>query len=114
MLEYKFIIDEKRAICLDDGLEIGECDFLEDGNLWNIIHTGVNSKYQGQGMARKLVELVIQKAKEFLTISDDNIEAIASRCGWSDPVFFARQFKRKEGITPHMFRRRQREKMLLP
>lgn len=64
MLEYKFIIDEKRAICLDDGLEIGECDFLEDGNLWNIIHTGVNSKYQGQGMARKLVELVIQKAKE--------------------------------------------------
>lgn len=64
MLEYKFIIDEKRAICLDDGVEIGECDFLEDGNLWNIIHTGVNSKYQGQGIARKLVELVIQKAKE--------------------------------------------------
>lgn len=65
MLEYKFIIEEKRAVCFDDGIEIGECDFFEEGNSWNIIHTGVNSKYQGQGIARKLVELVIQKAKEF-------------------------------------------------
>lgn len=68
----------------------------------------------GHSPMEYLIRLRIQKAKEFLTISDDNIEAIASRCGWSDPVFFARQFKRKEGITPHMFRRRQREKMLLP
>ena len=30
--------------------------------LWNIVHTEVNSKYQGQGIARKLVENVIENA----------------------------------------------------
>ena len=44
--------------------EVGECDFLETENYWNIIHTEVNNEYQGQGIARKLVECIIENAKK--------------------------------------------------
>ena len=31
---------------------------------WNIVHTEVDGTYQGQGIARKLVECVIENAKK--------------------------------------------------
>ena len=65
MIDVKFLKSENRAVLYDESAEIGECNFIENENIWNIIHTAVDSKYQGQGIARKLVELVIQKAKEF-------------------------------------------------
>jgi predicted GNAT family acetyltransferase len=43
--------------------KIGECDFIELNDVWNIIHTEVDSLYQGQGIARKLVECIIENAK---------------------------------------------------
>ena len=64
MIKILFEIEKKRAVAYDDNKEIGECDFIEENDVWNIIHTGVNSKYQGQGIARKLVECVIKNAKE--------------------------------------------------
>ena len=65
MIKILFEIEKKRAVVYDDNKEIGECDFIENNGTWNIIHTGVNSKYQGQGIARKLVECVIRNAKEY-------------------------------------------------
>lgn len=64
MIKYVFEKDVKRSVAYDDEKEIGECDYLEIEDTWNIIHTGVSSKYQGQGIARKLVELVLEKAAE--------------------------------------------------
>ena len=64
MIKILFEIEKKRAVVYDDNKEIGECDFIDNNGTWNIIHTGVNSKYQGQGIARKLVECVIKNAKE--------------------------------------------------
>ena len=65
MIKILFEIENKRAVAYDNDVEIGECDFIENNGTWNIIHTGVNSKYQGQGIARKLVECVIKNAKEY-------------------------------------------------
>ena len=65
MIKILFEIEKNRAVVYDDNKEIGECDFIENNGTWNIIHTGVNSKYQGQGIARKLVECVIKNAKEY-------------------------------------------------
>lgn len=64
MINVRFIEKEKRAVAYDNEAEIGECDFEELENTWNIIHTGVNSKYQGQGIAKELVKCVIENAKE--------------------------------------------------
>ena len=65
MINIKFLKDENRSVIYDDFVEIGECNFLENGDIWNIVHTGVDSKYQGQGLARKLVECVIENSKKF-------------------------------------------------
>lgn len=64
MVNIKFLKDENRAVIYDENTEIGECNFLEKEDTWNIIHTAVDSKYQGQGLARKLVECIIENAKE--------------------------------------------------
>ena len=64
MIEVIFEKEKNRAIATDNGSIIGECDFIIQKNAWNIVHTIVNSKYQGQGIARKLVESIIDNAKE--------------------------------------------------
>ena len=60
------IIFEKnnnRAIALDEDKIIGVCEYITSNNQWNIIHTEVNEDYQGQSIAKKLVNCVIENAK---------------------------------------------------
>ena len=64
MVKIIFDKDNNQAIAYDNNLKIGECVFLESEDSWNIIHTEVNNNYQGQGIAKKLVECVIEAAKE--------------------------------------------------
>ena len=63
MIEIVFKLDENKTIAYDSEKKIGECDFEEIDDIWNITHTEVDSAYQGQGIAKKLVENVIQNAK---------------------------------------------------
>ena len=60
----KINFEENKSVAYDDNKQVGECDFIEKGDTWNIIHTEVNDTYQGQGIARKLVECVIENAKK--------------------------------------------------
>ena len=61
MINIKF--EENKSIAYDDSKQIGECNFIEKEDVWNIIHTEVDNKYQGKGVARKLVECIIENAK---------------------------------------------------
>ena len=64
MIKIVFKEKEKRSIAYDLDKQIGECDFEETNDTWNITHTEVDSTYQGQGIAKKLVENVIQNAQK--------------------------------------------------
>lgn len=64
MISIIFISKENRAVSYDNNIEIGECVFKELENIWNIIHTVVDRKYQGQGIAKRLVKCVIENSKE--------------------------------------------------
>lgn len=61
MIEIKF--EKSKSVAYDGKIRVGECDFVETNNVWNIIHTEVDLSYQGQGIARKLVESVIENAE---------------------------------------------------
>lgn len=63
MIEIKFEKENNKSVAYDNNIKIGECVFVESGGYWNIIHTEVSHLYQGQGIARKLVEKVIENAK---------------------------------------------------
>ena len=64
MIEIIFDKEKNRAVAYDNTIQVGECDFLETENYWNITHTEVNNEYQGQGIARKLVECIIENVKK--------------------------------------------------
>lgn len=65
MIDIRFLKDENRAVAYDDNKIIGECNFTEEKNIWNIVHTEVNEKYQGQGIARRLVDCIIDYAEKY-------------------------------------------------
>ena len=64
MIEIIFDKEKNRAVAYNNTIQVGECDFLETEDYWNITHTEVNDEYQGQGIARKLVECIIENAKK--------------------------------------------------
>lgn len=64
MIEVRFEEDKNRVALYDGLKEIGECTFSRSEKIWIIDHTLVSSEYGGQGLARKLVEAVIDAAKE--------------------------------------------------
>ena len=79
MIDIIFEKDKNRSVAFDNNAIIGECDFVIQKNIWNIVHTVVNSKYQGQGIARKLVNCVIENALK------ENKEVIAD-CSYAKKV----------------------------
>jgi len=85
MIKVQF--ENDKAVAYDDDRKIGKCEFIESNDTWNIIHTEVDNSYQGQGIAKKLVECVILASKEL------NKNLIAN-CSYAKKVIE----KTKEGL----------------
>ena len=79
MINIKFEHDADRASAFDGKVKIGECVFVEEGNNWNIVTTRVNSNYQGQGIARRLVEVVLKHAAK-------NQKKVVATCSFAKKV----------------------------
>ena len=56
--------DNQRAALYDEGKLIGECDYELEDDHWVITHTFVEKAYGGQGLARKLVNTLIEEARK--------------------------------------------------
>ena len=65
MIEIKFDENNNKSIAYDNNIQIGECDYIEEEETWNIVHTELDNSYQGQGIARKLVECIIENAGKY-------------------------------------------------
>lgn len=79
MIKIIFVKEQNKSVAYDDNIQIGECDFIETENCWNIVHTEVDNSYQGQGIARKLVEKVIENAKE-------NSKKVIAECSYAKKI----------------------------
>ena len=53
----------QRSAAYSGGELIGECEYRVSDNTWTVYHTGVRPDFGGQGIARKLVEKVIEAAR---------------------------------------------------
>ena len=84
MIKIDFIKEQNKSVAYDDNIQIGECDFIETENCWNIVHTEVDNSYQGQGIARKLVEKVIENAKE-------NNKKVIAECSYAKRILERKQ-----------------------
>lgn len=79
MIKIIFNKDKNKSVAYDDNIQVGECDYIETEKEWNIIHTEVDKKYQGQGIAKKLVEAVIYNARE-------NGKNIIAECSYAKKI----------------------------
>lgn len=79
MIEIKFDKNNNKSIAYDNNIKIGECEFIELEECWNIIHTEVSNLYQGQGIARRLVESIIENAKQYN-------KSLISECSYAKKV----------------------------
>lgn len=52
-----------RSAAYKDGNLIGECEFDVCDNKWHIVHTGVRPAFEGQGIARRLLNKVVEEAR---------------------------------------------------
>lgn len=54
----------------------------------------------GNSFIEYLTNIRIDKAKELLSGSDMSIKEICATCGYTDPNYFSRSFKKNVGVTP--------------
>ena len=59
----------------------------------------------GLSINNYLSQIRITHAKRLLRFSDMTVEQVGHQCGIDEPAYFARVFKKVEGITPGEFRR---------
>lgn len=64
----------------------------------------------GMPPSKALAAARVDRAKRLLRFSDDTVEAVGARCGVPEASYFARMFRRVEGISPSEFRRNWRER----
>lgn len=64
MVEVLFEEENNRSAAYDGGNFVGESTFSPSNGLWIIDHTYVEEAYNGQGIAKKLVETIVNEARK--------------------------------------------------
>lgn len=67
------------------------------------------SRSLGRSPMQTYTLLKLQMARPLLIRSNLNIQEIAERCGFSDPLYFSRRFAQAYGCAPSAFRRELRQ-----
>ena len=62
-LRIEFDEENNRSLAFVDGKQAGECQFEAKDGTWHITHTIVRPEYGGRGIARKLVEKLVEEAR---------------------------------------------------
>jgi two-component system response regulator YesN len=57
----------------------------------------------GRGFSDYLIDYRIEKAKEALRVPGSSIKQVSISCGYPDPNYFSRLFKKVTGLTPSAF-----------
>ena len=61
---------------------------------------------QGEGFVEYLTRTRMTAARQLLRTPQYSIKEICAMCGYGDPNYFSRIFKRYEGVTPSEYRER--------
>jgi len=75
-------------------------DISQELNLSTYYFSKLFKEEKGENFVEFLTETRIEKAKELMKDSSKSIKEISSSCGYSDPNYFSRIFKKYTGQTP--------------
>lgn len=63
----------------------------------------------GKTPTRYMIDSKIAKAKEILVTTSLPMDQVASLCGYADPLYFSRIFKKRVGISPREYRKSKKQ-----
>ena len=63
MEEVKIEFKGNKSVELLGNNEIGVCEFKDSDEGWVIFHTEVNPNYKGQGIAKRLLDAIVNEAR---------------------------------------------------
>lgn len=66
--------------------------------------TEVFHRETGLSISQYITEFRLQRAELMMRNSSHSVQQIAYLCGYSDPFFFSRMFKKRFGVSPRSFR----------
>ena len=105
----------KKFLSIEAGIELLESDPTANRSIEEITEIcGVSSacfrrlfrEYSGKSPSQYRIEIRLEKAKNMLLNSDITIENIADSLGFESSAYFCRQFKKKEGMTPKEYKKK--------
>lgn len=86
--------------------EISLNEISEELNISSYYFSKLFKDETGEGFVEYLTRRRIEKAKEMLKDPEISIKEIGSECGYSDPNYFSRIFKKSTGMTPTEYKER--------
>lgn len=99
-LETALSIIRKRAY------KISRCELSEQCNVSLRTLTRMFSQYLNTSPSQYIIKCRLEKAASMLSFSNEPIKNIADECGFSSPMFFAREFKQHYNCTPKEFKKK--------
>ncbi|HHT41721.1 MAG TPA: N-acetyltransferase [Actinomyces sp.] len=88
MVEIKYEPKGNRSAAYDGDKLIGESAYTITNGKWNILHTEVHPDYSGQGIGPKLIEKLVEAAREndklIITTCPYATAQFGRRADWND------------------------------
>lgn len=84
MIKIEFLKSKNKVIALDNNILVGECEFIINNDIWNIVHTYVDEIYIGTGVAKHLVIFIIDEAKK-------NNKKVVADCSYAKKILMDRK-----------------------
>ena len=88
------------------GKDISLNEISEQLNISSYYFSKLFKEEAGEGFVEYLTKTRVEKAKDMLKDPSRSIKEVGSECGYSDPNYFSRIFKKSTGMTPTEYRER--------
>lgn len=89
---------------LDRDLSVSDLASVAGYSRFHFTH--LFNQYEKCSPQSYLTDLRIWRAKELLSTPELAVKEIAGRCGFADPSYFCRQFRKNVGVSPGEYRRK--------
>lgn len=89
-------------------------DMVVQSNLGRTAYYNQMRELIGQTPKEFVNDFRLKKAVMFLENTNDSIVDVATRTGFTDPIYFARTFKQKMGVTPSKYREQKKHTVTAP
>lgn len=90
----------KDYICNNYNKDISLDDVSRAVNISPYYFSKIFKEGTGENFIEYLTNIRIEKAKELLSTTEYSMKEICTMCGYSDPNYFSRSFKKNVGVTP--------------